>query len=169
MTLVIEVPTTHQQIEEVRLLMRSFKQWHKESNSSENKLIDQYFDPVKFGNEISSLPGELVPPHGQLLYATWDNEPAGCVAVRGLDENICEMKKMFVHTKFHGKGLGRALAEEIFQVARAMKYQYMRLDTSVGQSQAIGLYKRLGFKVIDPYYELPEELRNWLVFMELEL
>jgi len=45
----------------------------------------------------------------------------------------------------------------------------MRLDTSVRQDAANGLYRRLGFQTIEPYYELPEDVRNWLVFMELKL
>ena len=45
----------------------------------------------------------------------------------------------------------------------------MRLDTSVRQAEAQGLYGRYGFRPIAPYYELPEDLRGWLVFMELEL
>ena len=169
MTLAIQVPKTSQHLDEVRLLMRSFINWHKEGNPKESMLIDQYFGSGEIDNEIAFLPGKYTPPHGQLLYAKWNDEPAGCVAMRGLDARYCEMKRMFVYPQFHGKGIGRALAEELFQEARAMKYQYMRLDTSVGQIQARGLYERLGFKVIDPYYELPEELRNWLVFMELGL
>jgi len=45
----------------------------------------------------------------------------------------------------------------------------MRLDTSVRQNEAKGLYQHLGFKPIAPYYELPEDMKNWLVFMELAL
>lgn len=45
----------------------------------------------------------------------------------------------------------------------------MRLDTSIRQAEATGLYKRLGFELIDPYYELPDPLRQWLIFMELRL
>jgi ribosomal protein S18 acetylase RimI-like enzyme len=45
----------------------------------------------------------------------------------------------------------------------------MRLDTGRNQREARGLYSRLGFKEIKPYYALPEALQNWLVFMELEL
>jgi ribosomal protein S18 acetylase RimI-like enzyme len=43
------------------------------------------------------------------------------------------------------------------------------LDTSIRQSEAQGLYRRLGFRTVPPYYELPQELRDWLVFMELKL
>jgi putative acetyltransferase len=45
----------------------------------------------------------------------------------------------------------------------------MRQDTSIRQAEARSLYQRLGFREIAPYYELPEELRNWLVFVELPL
>jgi len=76
---------------------------------------------------------------------------------------------MFVYPQHHGKGVGRALAEAITKEARALGYRAMRLDTSVRQEEANGLYRRLGLQSIKPYYELPEDVRNWLVFMELEL
>jgi len=44
----------------------------------------------------------------------------------------------------------------------------MRLDTSHRQHVAMGLYRRLGFARIEPYAELPQELRDWLVFFELQ-
>jgi hypothetical protein len=45
----------------------------------------------------------------------------------------------------------------------------MRLDTGPGQLEAQTLYRKLGFRVIGPYYAVPEELKTWLVFMELNL
>lgn len=45
----------------------------------------------------------------------------------------------------------------------------MRLDTSVRQTEAQALYAKLGFRRIDPYYELPAALRDWLAFLELRL
>jgi len=70
------------------------------------------------------------------------------------------MKRMFVYTQFHGKGVGRALAEALINEARALGYRTMRLDTSVRQSEAKSLYHRLGFQRIEPYYELSEEMRS---------
>jgi putative acetyltransferase len=169
MALAVQIPKTTQELDAVRGLMRAFVKWHRESNPAKTGLIDEYFDSGAFENEIASLPGKYSPPRGQLLYATWDGDPAGCVALHELEPGYCEMKRMFVDTRFHGKGIGRALGDRLFQAARDLDFRFMRLDTSRDQTQAIGLYESMGFRRIDPYYEVPEKLRDWLVFMELEL
>ena len=79
------------------------------------------------------------------------------------------MKRMFVYPHYHGQGVGRALGEAIVKEAKALGYRTMRLDTSVRQDEAIGLYHRLGFTPIEPYYDVPQEIKGWLVFMELAL
>jgi ribosomal protein S18 acetylase RimI-like enzyme len=79
------------------------------------------------------------------------------------------MKRMFVYPRFRGQGSGLALATRLIENARAAGYRAIRLDTSIRQAEAIGLYSRLGFRIIEPYYELPQNMRDWLVFMELEL
>jgi putative acetyltransferase len=165
----VQVPATVQQLDHVRSLMRAFIAWHKERHREDIHLIDAYFDAEAFEQELASLPGKYVPPRGQLLLATLDGAPAGCVALREIDFASCEMKRMFVYPQFHGKGVGYALAEAVIKEARALGYRAMRLDTSIRQDEAKGLYQRMGFKTIQPYYELPEELRSWLVFMELVL
>ena len=169
MPTVVQVPATAQQLDQVRLLMRSFIEWHKKRHLEDLHLIDAYFDAEAFEQELASLPGKYVPPHGQLLLATVDGAPAGCVALREIDSDSCEMKRMFVYTPFHGKGVGRALADALIREARALGYRTMRLDTSIRQDEAKGLYGRLGFRSIEPYHEVPEEMRAWLVFMELVL
>ncbi len=149
--------------------MRAFADWQRQRNIADIQLVDQYFDAAGFETELASLPGKYGPPHGQLLLATLAGAAAGCVALRRIDSGSCEMKRMFVHTRFQGRGIGRALATAIIAEARSMGYGTIRLDTSVRQSEAQSLYAALGFRTIKPYYELSAQLRNWLVFMELEL
>ncbi|MGM9483310.1 GNAT family N-acetyltransferase [Roseateles sp. NT4] len=165
----ILVPQTRAQLDAVRALMRSFIAWHRERHAQDLDLIDAYFDKAAFEEELATLPGVYRPPAGALLLAQVDGEPAGCVALRALDGNACEMKRMFVDPRFHGAGVGKALAQRLIADARGAGYGAMRLDTSIRQAEASGLYRHLGFQVIPPYYELPDRLRDWLVFMELGL
>src|ERR1700745_4364076 len=165
----VQVPKTAAQLDQVRGLMRSFIAWHKARHGEAIDLISAYFDDAAFEDELASLPGKYGPPRGQLLLATLDEAPVGCVALREIDCDSCEMKRMFVYPQHHGKGVGRALAEAIIKEARGLGYQVMRLDTSVRQDEANGLYRRLGFQTIEPYYELPEDVRNWLGLMGVKV
>lgn len=158
-----------EQLGQVRNLMREFVSWHRKRHLEDLGLIDEYFDVKGFEEELASLPGKYSPPEGKLLLALYNNQPAGCVALRRINELDCEMKRMFVYPQFHGKGIGRVLAEKIIDEARKIGYKTMKLDTSFRQVEAQGLYQSLGFKRIDPYYELPQKLEDWLVFMELKL
>jgi GNAT superfamily N-acetyltransferase len=165
----IAEPRTAIQLDAVRELMRSFIVWHRARHVQDLRLIDEYFDASAFDEELRTLPGEYSPPGGRLLLATVQQQPAGCVALRSIDDEYCEMKRMFVYPRFHGQGAGLALATRLIENARAAGYRAMRLDTSVRQAEAKGLYARLGFRIIEPYYELPQQMRDWLVFMELVL
>ena len=161
--------TSVAQLDQVRALIRSFLAWHRERHVEDLKLIDEYFDAASFEEELANLPGAYSPPRGRLLLASDGTQPAGCVALRAIDTEYCEMKRMFVYPHMRGKGVGLALGVQLIKYARQSGYRAMRLDTSFRQAEAIGLYRRLGFSVIEPYYELPQNLREWLVFMELKL
>ena len=161
--------TSPSQLDAVRELMRAFMAWHRERHTQDLHLIDAYFDAAALEEELATLPGPYSPPSGRLLLATHEGEPAGCVALRTIDDQNCEMKRMFVYPRFQGKGIGLALAQSVIEHARSSGYRAMLLDTSVRQAEAKALYSRLGFEVIPPYYDLPADLRDWLVFMELTL
>jgi putative acetyltransferase len=157
------------ELDAVRSLMRAFVAWHRVRHTQDLQLIDSYFDAAAFEQELASLPGAYAPPSGRLLLATVDGAPAGCVALHPIDDMYCEMKRMFVYPQFHGMGVGAALAAAVIEAAREAGYGAMRLDTSIRQAEAQNLYRRFGFEVIPPYYDLPVQLREWLVFMELPL
>lgn len=153
----------------VARLMREFVDWHYERHASDRAIIDSYFDPRKFEEELANLPGDFAPPAGALLVAEENGEIAGCVALRDLGDGVCEMKRMFVSSKFHGGGVGKVLAEAILAEARRLGYRRMMLDTGPKQVEAQTLYRTLGFSDCEPYYDLPPHLRDWLVFMKLDL
>jgi len=160
---------TDLQLEQVRNLKRAYLAWQRQTYNDRLDLVEKYFDPKAFETELASLPGMFAPPSGRLLLAHDDGIPAGTVALRDLGSQICEMKSMFVESQHLGKGIGRALADAILQEARIIGYTKMRLDTGPRQIAAQTLYRSLGFREIKPYYELPQELTEIGLFMELAL
>jgi ribosomal protein S18 acetylase RimI-like enzyme len=125
-----------------------------------------------FEKELAELPGDYVPPGGRLFLAIENDEVAGCVALRRIEElqtgdSVCEMKRLYVRPSFRGTGLGRLLTETIIQAAGEVGYTRMRLDTLPGKmDRAIGMYRSLGFTNIEPYYHNPVA---GAAFMELIL
>ncbi len=130
-----------EQIESARALLREYETW-----------LDMNLCFQNFEQELVALPGHYAAPEGRFLLAYEDGNLAGCVAMRPLDGNICEMKRLFLREAFRGKGLGRLLAEEIVTQAREAGYEAMRLDSLPGKmDHAINIYNALGFREIDPY------------------
>lgn len=161
--------TTPAELDDVRSLMRGFVAWHRRRHAEDLALIDRYFNENEFEQELAELPGKYAPPMGSLLIAYNAGQPAGCVALRDLGARSCEMKRMFVPEAFRGLSIGSKLADRVLNDARTANYSRVRLDTSVHQDEAIRLYERSGFTRIAPYYALPADLKNWLVFFELKL
>jgi GNAT superfamily N-acetyltransferase len=104
-----------------------------------------------FNEELAGLPGDYTPPAGCLLLAVEKGESMGCVALRKLEEGICEMKRLFLTPEQRGKGVGRLLAEGVIREAKKLGYNRMRLDTVPSMVSAIRLYQSLGFKEISAY------------------
>ena len=112
-----------------------------------------------FEAELAALPGEYAPPQGALLLALVDAEVAGCGALRALPgsdyANACEMKRLYVRPAYRKFGLGRLLAQALFDRGRQAGYSAMLLDTLDEMEAARGLYASLGFEEIPPYYFNP--------------
>ena len=147
---------TPEQIEDARRLFREYEAWLG---------IDLCFQ--SFEEELKSLPGKYAQPSGRLLLAVHNETTAGCIALRKIDDEMCEMKRLYVRDAFRGSGLGRKLIERVIEEAKEIGYKKMRLDTLPTQMpQAVKLYESYGFQKIEAYYENPH---SETLFMEKEL
>ena len=150
-------------------LLRAFIRWHYERHASDRATIDSYFDGAAYEAELSSLPGHYAPPDGALFVADSDVTVVGCVALKRLDDTRCEMKRLFVNPSAQRTGAGEALAGAVIERAKSLGYATMMLDTGPKQVEAQGLYRKLGFRDAEPYYDMSPVLADWLVFMQLDL
>src|SRR6516165_3649283 len=80
-----------------------------------------------FAAELAGLPGAYAAPRGRLLLAFVGSDVSGCVALRPIGDEVCEMKRLFVRSGFRGQGIGKLLGERIVQEARDIGYRTMRL------------------------------------------
>ena len=119
-----------------------------------------------YDEEILHLEEKYAPPKGQIYLVFVDGELAGCVGMKPSDDSHAELKRLYVRPAFRGRNLGETLTRRIMDDARKAGYRYLRLDTLPGLKSALKLYRRLGFREIDPYYDC---LVPGTIFMEIEL
>lgn len=104
-----------------------------------------------FEAELASLPGKYEYPAGRILLA-WDGDaPIGCIAMRPIDSERCEMKRLYLRPEGRGKGVGRQLATRIVEEARTAGYARLYLDTIPSMAAAVKLYASMGFQRTTPY------------------
>jgi putative acetyltransferase len=147
---------TTEQIEQARILFREYEAWLGLSLCFQN-----------FDEEVANLPGKYAWPDGRLFLAFADENLAGCIALRKLEDGVCEMKRLFVREDFHGRRIGNLLIEYLIAEAKKIGYEKMRLDTYPPKmAKAVRLYESHGFREIPPYYHNPF---GETLFMEKDL
>lgn len=143
-------------LDEVRKLFREY-----ELELDENLCFQS------FEEELKNPLRKYGPPKGVIYLAKWNNEVAGCVALKPLAERgACEMKRLYVKPHYRKHKIGKVLVEQLIKDAQMLGYTKMKLDTLEKLQPAIGLYKQYGFVETTSYYENP---LDGVVYMEKEL
>jgi len=96
---------------------------------------------------------------GIFLVMLDDNHLIGTGAIRQLEDDICELKRLWLLSQYHGKGLGYRMLQELFSFAREKGYKRIWLQTdAVQQSRALEFYRRLGFYEIPRYTDRTDDI-----------
>ncbi|MFJ8044897.1 GNAT family N-acetyltransferase [Kitasatospora sp. NPDC096147] len=124
-----------------------------------DELVSRYFGRPSAPEEIAMAEGDgadLVEPRGVLLLGRDPaGEPVGCVGVRWLDGGEAELTRVFVRRAARRGGAGARLVGAAEDAARARGAGLVRLNTRLDLTEAIALYRRLGYEPTDPYGDDP--------------
>jgi GNAT superfamily N-acetyltransferase len=158
--------TTEEDIEIVQGLLRKYVQWLFDSFPDETEDLSSYYSPERLQQAVNEIPAEFVPPKGIALIAWKEGRPVGCVLGHVLEPGIAEMKRLFIVPNARGNGLGSTLVKNLKGKMASWGYPALRLDTAAFLTDAISLYRQLGFVEIEPYTEIPPGATKSALFME---
>lgn len=129
------------------------------------ELVDEYAKSLDFDlcfqnyeEERKTLSQMYGPPYGGLILAFDEQGIAlGCIGLRRFDQDVCEMKRLYVRPAARGMGAGKALVKAVIEHAEKLGYKQMLLDTVETMIEAQALYKQVGFKEVEPYRYNPQD------------
>ena len=131
-----------------RLIYRVAHQVFQDTRTLEESIA--YYEAEGILQDMDELQQTYFDNDGVFLVLTDDDQIVGTGAIRKIDNETCELKRLWLLFEYHGKGLGYRMIRELFAFAREKGYRRIRLETNPNsQSRAFELYKRLGF------YEIP--------------
>ncbi len=116
-------------------------------------LFTKSLSQQNYDREIEELERKYAPPDGQVYVVYVDGLLAGCVGMKRQSPEFAELKRLYVRPEFRGRGLGEQLTRRMMNEAERAGYRGMRLDTLPGLKSAADLYRRLGFREIEAYYD----------------
>lgn len=158
----IEIVPAYNCTEEIRALFSEYTDMLIAGDSTFKK----YLDIQNYDEEITHLEMKYGMPYGRLYLAYCGGEATGCIGLRKIDEQNCEMKRLYVRPEFRGNKIGEQLVQKIIADAKEIGYSAMLLDTLPFLESAIFMYKKFGFYPIECYNNSP--MRD-SIYMKLEL
>lgn len=140
----VDVAEQPERMDEVRSLFREY---------AEDMGLNLNFQG--FEEELVGLPGRYAAPRGCIFFWNEQGVTAGCIALRPLEDDTGEVKRLFVRPEFRGTGIARKLVSELLKQAVERGYRRLRLDTLASMVPARRLYESFGFREIEAYYHNP--------------
>ena len=158
----IKMVYAYNHTEEVSQLFTEYTDMLIENDSS----FQKYLDIQNYSDEMEHLESKYGLPEGRLYLVYCDEELAGWIGLGKIDNQNCEMKRLYVRPKFRGRKVGNLLVEKIIDDAKKIGYSHMLLDTLPFLKSAIHMYKKYGFYEIDSYNDSPMDTS---IYMKLDL
>lgn len=152
----------HQILEAKKVILavaRNIYQW----DAPLDEILAQFDQQGEFA-DIDNFQSHYFTDRGLFLVVLDRSQVIGTGAVRRLTENICELKRLWLLTKYQGKGIGYRVLQELIRFARSNGYTRIRLETDLEQVRALEFYQQVGFQTIAKYNN-----RNSDVYMEMAI
>ena len=153
----IKIVYAYNRAEEVSKLFTEYTDTLIENDSS----FQKYLEIQNYSEEMEHLENKYGLPDGRLYLVYCDEKLAGCIGLRKIDSQNCEIRP-----QFRGRKIGNLLVEKIIDDAKKIGYSHMLLDTLPFLRSAIHMYKKYGFYEISSYNDSPMDNS---IYMKLDL
>jgi len=117
--------------------------------------VSELYGRIDVPGAPSATPADFAPPRGAFVVIYADGEPVAGGGVKRLDDEACEIKRMYVVPQARGRGHASRLLRALEDEARALGYAIARLDTGEHQPQAQAMYERAGYAPIGNFNANP--------------
>ena len=157
-----EIKLAYDNCEEIKELFSEYTEMLVSNDPS----IAKYLKVQNYDFELEHLADKYGLPDGRLYIYKIAGEIAGCIGLRKIDNENCEMKRLYVRHRFRGYKIATKLIEMIINDAKIIGYKAILLDTLPFLEGAIHLYKKFGFYEIESYNNSPMDTA---IYMKLDL
>lgn len=158
----IKIIPAYDYVQEIEILFSEYTDMLIEGDST----FQEYLALQNYDEELKHLEQKYGLRYGRLYLVYCDDALAGCIGLRKIDEENCEMKRLYVRPQFRGQHIGNILVQKIIEDAREIGYSHMLLDTLPFLESAIHIYKTFGFYEIESYNNSPMQTS---IYMKLDL
>lgn len=93
----------------------------------------------------------IIEANDNVVVVYLDKTPAACGCFKEFEPETAEIKRMFVQRDYRGKGISKIVLNELEKWAQKSGYKKAVLETGTKQIEAVGLYQKSGYKIIDNY------------------
>ena len=132
-------------------LFEAYQQWLIQNDPN----LQIVLNGQSYDDELEHLQEKYGAPEGAIYILTADGTDIGCIALRKIDDAVCEVKRVFLQMPYRGRGLGKLMMERVIEDARRADYREMVLDTLPIMTGACNLYDRMGFVPTEKYNDNP--------------
>lgn len=158
----IEIKLAYDSIDEIKELFLEYTEMLVENDPD----FARYLMLQNYDSELEHLEDKYGLPDGRLYIVKVKNEAIGCIGLRKINDESCEMKRLYVRPEFRGHKIANKLVEMIIDDAKRIGYKSMLLDTLPFLDGAINLYEKFGFYEIKSYNNSPMDTS---IYMKLDL
>ena len=158
----IEIKRAYDEKAEIQKLFQEYTDMLVRNDSD----FAKYLEIQNYDSELEHLDDKYGLPYGRLYIVKVENKSAGCIGLRKIDDENCEMKRLYVRPEFRGYKIANKLVTLIIDDAKKIGYKHMLLDTLPFLNKAIHLYKTFGFYEIEKYNSSPVDTS---IYMKLDL
>ena len=118
----------------------------------------RHYEELGVLDDLKDVQANYFEADGTFLVATNGERVIGSGAIRKIDTDTAELKRMWLLDEYHGQGIGYRLIQKLFDFAHKTGFQRIRLQTSSEQIRALEFYRKLGFYEIPSYNKDTDEV-----------